>query len=218
MLGLFDGDAVDVIDALADLVVAATIGTAGKRRIVSGQLDRRAGFAQNLGIEYRRQPRHVIAGRGCRFVAFTHHHPADIFEHRHAVLLAAGRAHIDDAGLAARILLQPDHFGERGEGVARKNRAAEIAAGIAEIGYGIERDVGDGLAEDDVEHQKIVDRRARIADRLGERVGRLHGEARPEQAVVERDIASSDRARRGVTDHLADAEILEAIAGTGLRH
>ena len=160
----------------------------------------------------------MIAGRRRRFVAFAHHHPADIFEHRRAVLLVAGGAHIDDAGLAARIFLQADDLGERAERVAGIDRAAEIAAGIAEIGDGVERDVGDGLAEHDVKHQEIVDRRARIADRLGELVRRLHRKARPEQAVIERDIAGGHGARRGVTDHLADAEILEEIAGTGLRH
>ena len=52
----------------------------------------------------------------------------------------------------------------------------------------------------------------------GERVGRLHREARAEQADVERDVADRDGARRGVADGLAEAEILEEIAGAGLAH
>ena len=160
----------------------------------------------------------MIAGRGRGFVALSHHHPAHIFEHRGAVLIVAGGAHVDDAGLAAGIFLQPDHFGERGQRIAGIHRAAEIAAGIAEIGDGVERHVGHGLAEHDVKDQQIVDRRARIADRLGELVRRLHREARPEHAVIERDIAGGDGARRRVPDHLADAEIFEKIAGAGLRH
>src|SRR5208337_2809002 len=72
--------------------------------------------------------------------------------------------------------------------------------------------------EHDVEYEQIVDRRARIADRFGERVRRLHREPRAEQAGVNRDIADRDGARRGVADHLADAEIFKAIAGAGLCH
>ncbi len=218
MLGFFDRIAVDVIDLLADLVVAEAIGAAGKREIVSRDIERRAGFAQDIRLDRGRQARHVIAGRGRRFVAFAHHHPAHIFEHRRAVLLVAGGAHIDDAGLAAGIFLQPDDFGQRGQRIARIDGLAEITAGIAEIGDGVERNVGHGLAEHDVEHQQIVDRRARIADRFGERVRRLHREPRAEQAGVKRDVADRDGARRGVADHLADAEIFKTIAGAGLCH
>ena len=172
---------------------------------------------RTFGISRRRQPRHVVAGRRRRFVAFAHHHPAHIFEHRRVVPVSGG-AHIDDAGLAAGIFLQPDDLGQRGERVARDKPGAEVTAGIAEIGDGIERDVGHGLAEHEVEDEEIVDRRARIADRLGEGVGGLHREARAEQAGIERDVAGRHRARRGVADHLADAEILEKIAGAVLRH
>ena len=104
------------------------------------------------------------------------------------------------------------------ERVAGIDRREELHAGVAEIGDRIERDVRHGLAEHDVEHQQIVDRRARIADRLGEGVGRLHREARAEQPVVERDVARRDGARRRVADGLAEAEILEEIAGAGLGH
>jgi hypothetical protein len=69
-----------------------------------------------------------------------------------------------------------------------------------------------------VEHEQIIDRRARIADPAREHVGRLHREAGTEQAVVKRHVAGRDGARGGVPDHLADAEILEEIAGAGLRH
>ncbi len=113
---------------------------------------------------------------------------------------------------------EPDDFGERGQRIARIDRFAEIAAGIAEIGHRIERNVGHGLAEHDVKHEEIVDRGARIADRLGEFVRRLHRETAAEQPGIERDIADGDGARRGVTDHLADAEIFKIIAGTCLPH
>src|SRR5208282_2314163 len=102
--------------------------------------------------------------------------------------------------------------------IARIDGTAEIATGIAEIGDGIERNVGHGLAEHDVKDKEIVDGRARVTDRLGKSVRGLHRKARAEQAGIERDVAGRDRARRGVTDHLANAEIFEKIAGTVLRH
>ena len=89
----------------------------------------------------------------------------------------------------------------------------EAAVGVAEIGDRIERDVRHGLAEHDVEDQQVVDRRARIADRIGERVGGLQREARAVERVVERDVAGRDGARGRVADGLAEAEILEEIAG-----
>ncbi len=218
MFGFLDCDPDHVIDALADLVVAEAMRAAGERKVVSRNVERRAGFAQNFRIEYGGQARYVIAGRRCGLVAFLHHHPADVFKHGGAVLIGAGGAHINDPGLTARILFEPDDLGERAQRIARINRCAEVAAGIAEIGDGIERDIGDGLAEDDVEYEQVVDRRTRITDRLGKLVRRLHCEAWPEQAVVKGDIAGGHRSRGGVTDHLADAEILKAIAGTGFRH
>ena len=67
-----------------------------------------------------------------------------------------------------------------------------------------------------MENQEIVERRARITDLGREGVGRLHGKARPEQPVIERHIAERYRARRGVADFLAEAEVLEKIAWIGL--
>ena len=218
VLGLLDRHAVDMIDALADFVVAEAIGAAGEREIVGGDVERRAGFAKHLRIEHGRQARHVITRRRRRFVAFAHHHPADVFEDGGAVLIEAGRSHVDDAGLAARIFLEADDLRQRAQRIPGIDRSAEITTGVAEIGDGIERDVGDGLAEHDVKHEQIVDRRARIADGFGERIRRLHREARAEQAGIERGIAGGERARRGVADHLADAEIFEKIAGAVLRH
>ena len=69
-----------------------------------------------------------------------------------------------------------------------------------------------------MEDEQIVDRRARIADRLGEGVGGLHGEARAIERLVERDIAGRHRARRRVPDDLAEPEILEEVAGSRLWH
>ena len=176
---------------LADLVVAEAMRAAGQREVVGRDVDRRTGVAEHLadrapsaGAARDRRARAPLR-RALRTITQRTYSSTGA-----AVLLVAGRAHIDDAGLAVGIFLEPDDLGERAQRVAGIDRAAEIAAGVAEIGDGIERDVRHGLAEHDVEDEQVVDRRARIADRLGERVRRLHREARAEQAVVERDIAA----------------------------
>ena len=102
----------------------------------------------------------------------------------------------------------------RAQRIAGVHRREKAAGRIAEVGDRIERDVRHGFAEHDVEDEQIIDRRARIADRARESVRRLDRKARTEQPVVDRDVAHGDRARRRVPDHLADAEILEEIAGT----
>ncbi len=209
MFGFLHRHAVHVVDLFADLIVAEAVRAAGKREVVMAHDHHRARFAEICGIDCLRQLRNEIAGRRCCLVALAHHHPAHIVEHLGAVLLEAGRADIDDAGLAARVFLQADDFRGGGERVARIDRAQEAAIRIAEIGDRVERDVGDGLAEHDVEHEQVVDRRARIADRIGERVGRLRRKARAEQRVVERDVAGRHGARRRVADGLAEPEVLE---------
>ena len=50
--------------------------------------------------------------------------------------------------------------------VARIDRLEETAVGIAEIGDRIERNVRHRLAEHDMKHQQVVERRVRIADGL----------------------------------------------------
>ena len=112
--------------------------------------------------------------------------------------------------------LTPITFGGRGERVAGIDGGEKAELGIAEIGDGVARDVRHGLADDDVEDEEIVDRRARIADLLREGVRRLHGEARPVQRGEQAHIADRDRARRGMHDLLAELEVLEIVAGDGL--
>ena len=62
VLGLLDGDAVDMVDALARRVVAPAMGRAGEREIVGGGVDLRAGGAE-LG---RRDRRGQIGDMGLR--------------------------------------------------------------------------------------------------------------------------------------------------------
>ena len=155
-------------------------------------------------------------GRRRAVVALAHHHPAHVVDHGLAALVEAPRAHIDDAALPVRVLLEADHLGDRRQRVARIDGLEEAAVGVAEIGDGVERDVRHRLAEHDVEGEQVVDRARRIADRPGEGLGALRREARPVERRIERGVADVERARRRVADRLADAEILEEAAGGGL--
>ena len=149
-------------------------------------------------------------------VALAHQHPAAIAQHGLAVLVGADRAHVDHAGLAVRALLEADHLGDGRQGLARIDRPAEPALGVAEIGERVEGDVRHGLAEHHVEGEQVVERALRVAEGAGEGVRRLHGEARAVEAGVERHVADRHGARRGVADGLAEAEILEEAAGIRL--
>ena len=132
------------------------------------------------------------------------------------MLVEALRADVDDAALAVGVFLEADHLGGRRQRVAGIDRLEKAAGGVAEIGDRVERDVGDRLAEHDVEGEQVVDRRLRIADRAGEGLGALHGEARPVERRIKRDVAGRERARRRVAERLAEAEVLEEPAGGGL--
>ena len=197
-------------------VVAEAVRAAGQHVVVGRRVDDRTAVAEQFRLHARGQLGHFFLRRRRRLVAFAHHHPAREIEHGLAVLIGAARAHIDDTGLLVGIFLQPDHFRHRIERVAGIDGFEEVAIGIAEIGHGVERNVRHRLAEHHVENQEIVNRRVPVADLGGEGVGRLHGKARAEQAVVKRHVADRDRARRGVADVLAETEILEKIAWIGL--
>jgi hypothetical protein len=69
-----------------------------------------------------------------------------------------------------------------------------------------------------VKDQEIVDRGTRVTDRLGKSIRGLHGKPRAKQSGIKRGVATCDRARRGMPDHLADAKIFKKIAGAVFRH
>ena len=149
-------------------------------------------------------------------VALSDHHPADIVDDRLAALIEPLRAHIDDAALPVRVLLEPDHLRNGGERVAGKNRLQEPAIGVAEIGDRVQRDVGHRLAEHDMEGEQIVDRACRVADGASEGFRALRREAAAGERRIERGVAAGQRARRRVTDRLAEAKVLEEPACRGL--
>ncbi len=204
-----------MVDALALRIILPAMGRAGERKIILAHLQ------SGRDIEIRRrdgadQIRDMGRRGGFRLVGLPHHHPAHKVQHDLVALVAADGAHIGDAGFAVGILLEPDDGGARRQGVARIDRRAELALGVAEIGDGIQRDVGDRPAEHDVEHQDVVDRRLAIADRSREGIRGMQREARAGQADIKRDVARRDGARHGMDDLLPQLKILEEVAWVGL--
>ena len=217
VLGLLDRHAVGMVDLLARFVVAPAPGLAGQgvvpaRRVEAG------GRRQPVRGDGLRQVGHGRFGRRRGRIPLAHHDPADIAEDRLAALVLAGRADPDDAGPAVGVLAQAEHLGAGRQAVAGPDRRAERAIGIAQVGDRVQRDVRHRLAEHRVEHQQVVERRARETDGLRKGVRRLHGEAAAGERGVERRVALGQRARRGVPDLLPDAEILEEVAGVRLGH
>jgi hypothetical protein len=47
----------------------------------------------------------------------------------------------------------------------------ETALGVAQIGHSVQRNIGDGFAENDMKNEKVVDRALRIAYGFGEGIG-----------------------------------------------
>ena len=149
-------------------------------------------------------------------IALSHHRPADVFDDRLAALIEPARAHVDDAALFVRVFLEADHLRNRRQRVAGKDRLQEPAIGVAEIGDRIERDVGHGFAEHDMEGEQIVDWACGVADGASEGFRALGREACAVKRRIERRVAVAERARRRVADRLADAKILEEPACGGL--
>jgi hypothetical protein len=122
-------------------------------------------------------------GRRRRRVALANHDPAAVVEGDLPTLIDAARAHVDDAGLAVAVLLEADHRRIGGERISRIDRVAKAAGGVAEVGDGIERDVGHRLAKDHVEGQQIIHRGARKGQAVREGVGRGQAKREPVSAV-----------------------------------
>ena len=156
--------------------------------------------------------------RGRRgLIALAHHDPPAILQNNLARLIAPGRADINRSSLLIRILFEPDNFRHRRQRVARIDRFHEAAIGVAEIGNRVERDVRRRLAEDNVEHQHVVERRARITQRLGKHIRRLHRKTRAIKRGVKRDVADCHGLGRGMFDDLAETKVLEEISNVRFR-
>ena len=123
-------------------------------------------------------------------VALAHHHPAAHSRAPRAVLVDAGRcARRRRRSCRWSSRLQADHLGRGAQRVARIDRREEAHVGVAEVGDRVERDVGHGLAEGDVEDEQVVDRAVAVARGARERLGAVQRIARAGERDVERAVA-----------------------------
>jgi hypothetical protein len=217
VLGLFYGDAIDMIDPLAGGIVLEHVGRSAELQIERGAINPRTGCAEISDGDHFRQFGNMGLRSGGAGVAFSDHHPADVIDDRLAPLIEALRTHVDDAGLPVRVLFEPDHLRNGGERIAGKNRPQEPAIGVAKIRDRIQRHVRHRLAEYDMEGEQIIDRACRVADGASEGVCGLGRKTRAGQRRIERRVAAVQGPRRRVTDRLAEAKVLEKPACCGLR-
>ena len=149
-------------------------------------------------------------------ILFADHDPADIVQHRIAALVDTHRTHIDDTGFAVLVFPKADHRRRGRDRIAGIDRLAKFAAGVSQVGDGVEGNVRDGLAEDHMEREHIVHRRPlepkRRPRELARRVDREAGSV---ERRIQRNVAVGDRPRRRVDDLLAQFKVLEVIARIG---
>ena len=217
VLGLVDGHAGDVIDALADLVAVVAVHRAREHPIEMARPQPRR-HGEPVGGDMVRQLGHDRRRRRARRVALGNHDPAHELEDLAAVLFGRARAHVDRAAPAGGVLLEADHLGAGGQGVAGVEQRPEAAIGIAEICDRVQRDVRHAAPERQMEGQEILERRPRQPGHARQRRRAVHGEARAGQRQVQGGVALGHGARRGVEDLLADREVLEEVALGGLAH
>ena len=123
-------------------------------------------------------------GRGGRLVAFADHDPADIFQHGVSVLVQATGADPDHPGRTVRVFLETDDGGFGPDRITGPYRQEPAAFGIAEVGDGVEADVGHGLAEDGVKRDQIVERCCWKAGGTGKFIGGIERVAGGIERVV----------------------------------
>ena len=215
VFGLFHRHAVDMVDSFADLVIGKAEQRARQHRIIIIGHDHRTGIPQSIGLKTGRKIGDMRLQSRTGGVGLAHHHPAHIIQHHIAMLVEPARADIDHAGFAVGVFFQADHFGCRRQRITGIDGGEKAAGGIAEIGHRIDRNIGHGLAEHDVEHQQIIDRRLRIADGAGKFIRGLHRKPSAIECGIERDIAAGHAARGCMGDHIAQPEILEKASRSG---
>ena len=158
MLGLFDGDAVDVVDDLAHLIIPEPVRLTGQRKVVVGEI-------QTLGDHQIRRG-HGFGqigdggfGRGRVQIAFADHDPAHIAQDLFAALVQTTGAHVNNARFPVRVLFEADHLGFRAQRVALIDRTQEPPLGIAKVRHRVQRHIRNGFAKHRVKGDQIVQRR-----------------------------------------------------------
>ena len=217
VLGLLDGDAIDMVDLLAHRIIAPTMRLACKAKVIAAEIQP---FGDHKILRAQRlfQRRHHRIWCGNVKAVFPHHHPAHIVHHGFVALVQATGADIDHPGFAVGVFLQADHLRFRAQRVARPDRPQPAPFGIAEIGNRVQAHIRHGLAKYHMKRRQIVQRAGRQAAGLCESVRRIQRMPGGIERVIQRPLATRNRAGHRVADGLSDAVIFEKSSGVGLHH
>src|SRR5699024_8422649 len=90
-------------------------------------------------------------------IGLVDHDPTSPVDDRVTVLVPGRRPDVDDTGATVAVLLEADDLGAGGDRVTGDDRSMEAQLRVAEVGDGVERDVGHRLAEGDVEPDEVLD-------------------------------------------------------------
>src|SRR5690606_39287575 len=145
-------------------------------------------------------------------IALAYQDPALEFQHRRAVLAGAAGMDIDDAALAGGGLLEADDAAFGGKGVAWIDGLQKAALRVAQVGDGIEGYLGDGLSEDHVEDQQVVQRNVRQALCAGRLTRGVQEKATAGECQVEAGLSRGEGPGGRVAQDLAGAEVLVEVA------
>src|SRR5690606_16555048 len=94
----------------------------------------------------------------------------------------------------------------------------KAALRVAQVGDGIEGYLGDGLSEDHVEDQQVVQRNVRQALCAGRLSRGVQEKATAGECQVEAGISRGEGPGGRVAQDLVEAEVLEEVAAVGLAH
>ena len=189
VFGFLDGHAAHMIDFLPRLVVLPEVRASGELVVIRPRVQPRRRHQVGGGDGFGQVGDHRLGRRG-RCVALVDHHPTHVFDNHSPILVDAGGAHVGHPGPGVGIFLETDDPRAGAQGIAGKDRFAETAIGVTQVGYRVQGYVGHGLAENHMEDQQIVHGRGLEADALGEGVGRLHGEPRTIKGGVQGHVAA----------------------------
>ena len=119
--------------------------------------------------------------------------------------------HPNDTGATAAGLAASEHGRVRAERVAGIDRDAEAHVGVAQVRDCVQRDVGNGLPEDGVEDEQVIDGLALEAEGPGELGVTVERVAIRREGDVEGLVTFGDGPGHAVLDLEACREVLEVV-------
>ena len=215
MLGFLDRHTVNMVDLLTNGVVAPAVRLACKGKVIARKVQA-LGDHQIFGRDHTRKLRHMCLGSRCIQIAFAHHDPAHIAEHRLFHLVETCGPHPDNPCLAIAVLLEANDFRHSAQRITGIHRQKPAPLGIAQIGHRIQRNIRNSLAKDHMERRQVIDRGAFQTALSRKDIGRIERVARRIERMIQSALALAHGARHGMLNHLAEGVVFKKAACVGL--